>query len=144
MDERQKAFNIEWIALTQPEIGIYLFLLILFDRYSFIYLWYCGHRILWLPKDFGIDRFMVGLILLCMHYALATEFGKISELTSISTRKSTFVVYFWRSSKISPGSKSHLLLGPKLLLEEVANGIFTLLFPVLLGADINNSGIINL
>lgn len=87
---------------------------------------------------------MVGLIFLCMHYALATEFGKIPKLTSISTRKSTFVVNFWCSSKIGPRSESHLLLRPKLLLEKVADGVITLLFSILLGADVNNRDIINL
>ena len=87
---------------------------------------------------------MVGLIFLCMHYALATEFGKILELTSISTWKSTFVINFRCSSEIGPWSKSHLFLRAKLLFEKVADVVFTLLFSVLLSADVNDCDIINL
>ena len=87
---------------------------------------------------------MVGLIFLCMHYALATEFGKIPKLTSISTWKSTFVINFRCSTKISSRSKSHLLLRAKLLLEKVADVVITSLFSVSLGADINDRYIINL
>ena len=38
MNERQEAFDIKWIALAEPQISVDLFLLVLFDSYSFIYL----------------------------------------------------------------------------------------------------------
>lgn len=87
---------------------------------------------------------MVGLILLSMHDTLATKFGKIPELTSISAWETTLVVNFRCSSKVGPRCKSNLLLRTKLLLEKVTNGIISLLFFVLLRADINDSNIVNL
>ena len=87
---------------------------------------------------------MVRLIFLSMHYALPSKLRKIPKLTSISARKVSLVVNLRRPTKIGPGCQRHLLLRSKLLLEEVADGSITLLFTVLLGADVNYSDIVNL
>lgn len=87
---------------------------------------------------------MVGLILLCVHYALATEFGKIPKLAPVSAWKTAFVINFGSSTKVGSRGKRYLLLRAKLLLEKVSNGVITLLLSILLGADVNNGDIVNL
>ena len=87
---------------------------------------------------------MVRLILLSMHYTLATKLRQIPKLAPISTWKVPLVINFRSPTKIGPRRKRHLLLRSKLLLEKVADGGIALMFSVLLGADVNDGDIVNL
>lgn len=144
MNERQEALDVERITLAQPKASVDLFLLILFYRYSLIDLWNSGNWILRLAKDLSVDRIVVGLVFLGVHYTLSSELCKVPELASVSARKPSFVVHLGRPSEVSPRSERNLFLGTKLSLEKVSNAIFSELVPIGLCTDVNDRDIINL